>query len=114
MKFLAITLFLLAGMLLSGCGKADPVGKWTGISENRKAPIPLELRADHTFNLDVGIPLSGTWTQSGAAVTLTVTNMLGKDIAADKQKALALTLSGNTLTSDSSGGMVGKLTFTRA
>ena len=75
----------------------DPiVGIWKGTLENIDAAVPpgpngaavresmrhptLNLREDHTFELRVGYPNTGTWSQTGQEILLTMKSIAGVNV----------------------------------
>lgn len=120
---------------LLGCSKPiDPTGKWTGkmiLSEADKTKNPsaasqaagmtfdLEVKADKTFKVSIGVPIEGTRTYVDKSLTLTATKMMGMDVpkdAASSNKPIVLKMAddGKSMTgTDSSGKSTSSMVFTR-
>ncbi len=114
MHYIPIALVIGTGLLLASCGQhdeaagtapqpiksSDPVvGMWRASVDqiDQVPPVPdaeaikysmhhptLNLKADHTFDMRIGYPSSGSWQQSGQQITLTYTNANGMDVSANQ------------------------------
>jgi len=75
---------LFIALVLAGC-KSGPniVGKWD-MGSTEGLTLPVEFKADKTFS---GTAMEGTWSQSDKTVTLTLTKVMGMDVAQFQQKA---------------------------
>jgi hypothetical protein len=51
----------------------------TRIAYSMRHPT-LDLKADHTFELRIGYPSTGTWAQSGQQITLTMKSVSGVNV----------------------------------
>lgn len=103
MKLLAVSIAILACLLISGCkSSVDVVGKWTGsgdassidkskpgadIAAKMLESVSLEIKKDKTFTLTMVFPMEGTWTQSGSNIDLKITKVMGMDMEAIRKKA---------------------------
>lgn len=98
----------LSALILVGCGGGVPVekqvvGTWNGKAElpsdqkdNAKAKseveamnkvLTLELREDKTYTMNMGVPITGTWSVSGQGVSLVTETIMGKSV--EEMKKLA-------------------------
>lgn len=127
---------LLCGLavcgLLAGCGGSSPVGKWStvvvvpkdppnprfALGHTYALPIELEIREEKKFKMSyIGLPVEGSYTQSGKTLTLTSERGFALSIAdlGGGREQLILTMSGDGKTMTGKG-LDGKseMKFTRA
>ncbi|MBI1756233.1 MAG: hypothetical protein HYR64_03900 [Fimbriimonas ginsengisoli] len=102
MKHRYIVFAFLSVVALAGCGgsiEGKLVGKWKGgvrmardLTPNRAtrdklATISLEFKADKTFEMNMGMPMEGTWSVDAKQVTLVATKVGGMSIEEAKKQA---------------------------